>query len=104
MKQVRVRVSPTVAKKVLSVDSELAQLGVEVEKLRIKFKSGIVEAVKTAWLLYSILKEARNNWPAIRKVLVNAGLSNYEIITLNLSQHTRKKPSKKKKKQSSFTG
>jgi hypothetical protein len=98
MKQVRVRVSPKVAKKVMSVDVELAHLGVEVHRLHIKFRSEVVEAVKTAWLIYSILKEAKNKWPAIRKILVDAGLSNYEITTLNLSQYTRKKPVKTKKR------
>ena len=97
MKIVRVRVSPTVARKVMLAQRELAKLGVEVERLRIKAKGDLVGTVRNAWLLYSILKEARNNWPAIRKALAKFGLSNYEITTLNLSQYTRKKPSKKKK-------
>jgi hypothetical protein len=99
MNEVRVRVSPNVANKVMSVGDELSQLGVKVRTVHVKYKAvrEVVEAVKTAWLMYSIFKEAKNNWPAIRKVLVEAGLSNREIITLNLSQHTRKKPGKKKK-------
>ena len=98
MKQVRVRVSRKVAKKVMSIDRELAQLGVEVDKLHIKFKSGVVEVIRSVWLLYSIAKEAVGRWPAIRKILVDAGLSNYEITTLNLSQYTRKKSVKTKKR------
>ena len=94
-----VQVSPNVAERVLSVDDELAQLGVKVEEAQVRCKAvGVVDAIKTAWLAYSILKEAKSQWPAIRKVLVNAGLSNSEIITLGLSQYTKKKPVKKKKR------
>lgn len=96
---VLVQVTPNVAKKVLSVDDELAQLGVQVNKAKVAGKAvGVVDAVRTAWLAYSILKEAKNQWPTIRKVLVNACLSNSEIITLGLSQHTRKKPTRAKKR------
>jgi hypothetical protein len=101
MNDIRVRVSPNVAKKVMSVGDELYQAGVKVHTVQsqVKYKglTEVVDAVKTAWVVYGILKEGRKNWPAIRKVLVNAGLSNSEIITLNLSQHTRKKRGKKKK-------
>ena len=94
-----IRVTPKVAKKVWSVDDELAQLGVRVHKVHVACKAvGVVDAVKTAWLAYSIFKEARNQWPTIRKVLVNARLSNSEIITLGLSQYTRKKPARTKKR------
>jgi len=99
MNRVLVQVTPNVAKTVLSVDDELAQLGIQVHKVKVACKvAGVVDAVKTAWLAYSILKEAKNQWPAIRKVLVNAGLSNSEIITLGLSQYTRKKPARTKKR------
>jgi hypothetical protein len=97
VKEVRVRVSPTVAGKVAAVDTELAQLGVEVRRLNFKAKGDVLAVVKTLWLGYNILKEAVGRWPAIKKVLVKAGLSPYEITTLNLSQYTRKKPVKKKK-------
>jgi hypothetical protein len=97
--RVMVEVAPNVAKTMLSIDGELAQLGVRVHKVQVAHKAaGVVNAIKTAWVAYSILKEARNQWPTIRKILVNAGLSNSEIITLGLSQYTKKKPAKKKKK------
>jgi hypothetical protein len=100
--EIRVRVSPNLAKKVMSVDDELSQLGVKLYTAQswVNFKgvSDVLDAVKTTWLVYSILKEARNNWPAIRRILVSAGLSNHEIITLNLSQYTRKKSVKSKKR------
>lgn len=98
MKKVRVRVSPKVAKKVMSAHGELRKLGVEVDRLSVKYKGGeVFEVIKNAWLLYSIAKEALGNWPKIIKVLTKVGLSRYEITTLNLSQYTRKKPVKKKK-------
>jgi hypothetical protein len=100
--EIRVRVSPNLAKKVMSVGDELSQSGVTVHtaqsQVQYRRLSDVVDAVKTTWLVYSILKEARNNWPAIRKILVSAGLSNHEIITLNLSQYTRKKSVKTKKR------
>jgi len=100
--EIRVRVSPNVAKKVMSVGDELSQLGVKVHTVhsQVQYRglSDVLDAVKTTWLVYSIVKEARNNWPNIRKILVNAGLSNHEIITLNLSQYTRKKSVKTKKR------
>jgi hypothetical protein len=106
--EVYVQVAPNVAEKYLSVTDELAQLGVKVVGVKVGDEEvlpeellpvgAFLDAVKTTWLAYSILKEAKNQWPAIRKVLVNAGLSNSEIITLGLSQYTRKKPHKKKQR------
>jgi hypothetical protein len=99
MKEAQVRVSPKVARKVMSVERQLAQLGVEVDRGHRKAKSAqAFEMVKTAWLLYSIAKEAVGRWPAIREILKKAGLSRYEITTLNLSPYTRKRPAKAKKK------
>jgi hypothetical protein len=98
MKPIKGRVSPKVAKKVMSVNSELADLGVEVERHRVKFKSDVVGMIRNVWLLYTIAKEAVGRWPQIRKVLVKAGLTPYEITTLNLSQSTKKKSVEKKKK------
>ena len=61
MNEVRVRVSPNVAKKAMSVSDELSQLGVKVRTVHVKYKAvrEVVEAVKTAWLMYSILKRSR---------------------------------------------
>ena len=99
MKEKMVFVTPKVAKKVMKVHDQLYELGVTVEYGRVAYKSsGLLEAVKTAWLFYSIAKEANGSWPSIRKLLESAGLSRYEITTLNLSQYTRKTPSKKKTK------
>ncbi len=98
-KEITVYVTPKVAKKVMKVDDSLAQLGVSVKYGRVAYKSaGIFEAVKTAWLLYSIAKEARGNWPAMRKLLVRAGLTRYEITTLGLSDYTRTTKRKAKSK------
>jgi hypothetical protein len=100
--EIQVRVSPNVAKQVMSVADELSQLGVKVHtvqrQIHFKLLSETVNAVNTIWLAYSILKEGRNKWPSIRKLLVSAGLSNREIITLNLSQYTRKKSVNTKKR------
>jgi hypothetical protein len=94
-----VYVTPKVAKKVMKVDDELAELGVGVEYGRVAYKSsGFFEAVKTAWLLYGIAKEARGNWPAIRRLLLGAGLTRYEITTLGLSDYTRTTKRKVKRK------
>jgi hypothetical protein len=73
-------------------------IAVAKDRLTVKHKGGeVVEILRNAWLVYSILKEARGNWSKIREVLVDVGLSHYEITTLKLSQYT-KKPIKKKKK------
>lgn len=56
-----VEVKPNVAKKVLSVDDELAQAGVRVQKAKVAYKAvRVLDAIKTAWLAYRILKEAKN--------------------------------------------
>jgi hypothetical protein len=98
MKKV-VRVSPKVAKQVMSAHRDLSRLGVEFHRGSVKRRSwNLFAVIGDAWLIYSILKEARGNWSAIREVLVDVGLSRYEITTLKLSQYTRKKPVKKKKR------
>jgi len=88
-----VRVTPNVAKKVLSVKHDLAQLGVEVHQVDVayEFIKEAVEVAGRAWLAYSIMKEAMNQWPKIREVLRSAGLSDSQIITLDLAKHTMSK-------------
>ncbi len=104
MKHYRVHVSLKVGRKVEKVEDELAALGVAVEfherhRPRVKRRNGgglPWSALEHAYLVWSIAKTAIGAWPKIRKVLVGAGLSRNEIITLGLSNYTRT-PKKKRK-------
>ena len=103
MKVVRVKVSSRTAKKLMSVRPALAKTGVQVDRRPVKYRTAhdLIGLLRDAWLVYSIGKEAWDRWPEIRKLLVRAGLTRYEITTLGLSQYTRtaaKKKSAQKKK------
>lgn len=99
-----IRVPAKVADKVLAVEDGLNELGVKVGRVNFAAKGGHIslwiDGVKNAWLLYSIAKEAIGKWPAIQEMLKNAGLSDDEIITLDLSKYTNEKKKRKKSKKS----
>lgn len=105
-----VRVPRRLRNKVLKAEQELAEQGVDVtvdeddwkhghRKARVA-RSGRFTATVTwevlghVWLVFSIFRAAVGAWPRIRKILVNAGLTDDEIMTLGLSRITR--PPKKK--------
>lgn len=96
------RVGKRIQNKLFKIDDELADLGVHIEfhQRRAKFKSarGFGAAMRYAadiWLVYSVTKEAIGRWPAIRQLLVSAGMKRDEIITLGLSTMTKANPKKK---------
>lgn len=93
--------------KVVKVDQELAEQGVDVHTsahTQRKTKSAGFsihaswETLGHVWLAFNIGKTAVGAWPKIRKILVNGGLRNDEITTLGLSKVTRQPKKKTRKK------
>jgi hypothetical protein len=100
-----VHVPRRLRRKVVKIEQELAEQGVDVEfdvRVRRKAKNGgglpVWETLGHVWLVFNIAKTAIGAWPKIRKILMNAGLTNDEIITLGLSRFTRPPQKKKKRK------
>jgi hypothetical protein len=90
-------VDSEVAKKVLSVNRKLDRLGLHVGQAQVSFKTikDAFDVARNAWLVYSMGKEIKSKWPKIREVLESAGLSDTEIISLDLSKKLKKKRKKK---------
>jgi hypothetical protein len=105
VKRHRVRVSPLVIGRIAGVKDELAGRGVGVRleangtgptagraaryEARNVPATFVWDVVGHAWLVFSISKAAIGGWPKIRRILVNGGLRDDEIMTLGLSQLTR---------------
>jgi hypothetical protein len=97
----KVRIPPRLRNKVANVHQKLAEEGVEIElddRTREPRTNYLwhTPSVRDMWLVYSISKEAIAQWPKIREILINAGLTGDEITTLGLS--TLKPKAKKKKR------
>ena len=96
MSQFSVKVSRRVARRVVGAGDELTDYGVGVRALlgrtaKCRGCGSVWDTINHVWLVFNVATLAYNNWPTIRKILVNAGLTKNEIITLGLSKHIRTK-------------
>jgi hypothetical protein len=108
LRQHGVKIGKKIQNKLVKIKDELGALDIDIEfqerRSKLKAAAGIAQAFAYAsdiWLLYSVGKEAIGNWPSIRKLLVSAGLTRGEIITLGLSKMTKPSPKRSSTKKKS---